>query len=142
MSTLASPIDRLRQLGGELFLEGDRLRYRIPADSLEAREVLADLRRNRDAVAAMLRDQQSRPPSLHEVKALLPASVRLGSYEPKEAPFAVAPISIVSDAGKFYRAYLADLARRLEKPEAHHCPPLADILRKLADAGLELRIEQ
>jgi hypothetical protein len=29
---------------------------------------------------------------------------------------------------------------RLAKPEGYHCPPLTDILSKLADAGLELTV--
>jgi len=31
MRTTTSPIDRLHELGGELFLSGDVIRYRIPA---------------------------------------------------------------------------------------------------------------
>jgi len=137
----ASPVDRIRELGGELFLVGDRLKYRIPAGNPEARQLIAEIRRDREAVIAMLRDIESKPPSLEEVKAGLPAGVRLVSYQPREVPFAVAPVSVVTNAGKFYRAYLADLSRRLAKPEGYHCPPLADILAKLADAGLELRVE-
>ena len=141
MSATASPIDRLRELGGELFLSGEVIRYRIPAGNPEARQVLAEIRKDREAVAAVLRDQESKPPSLEEVQAALPAGVRLVSYQPKEAPFAVAPVSVVTNAGKFFRAYLRDLKARIEKPEGYHCPPLADILAKLADAGLEMRVE-
>jgi hypothetical protein len=136
-----SPVDRIRELGGELFLAGDRLKYRIPAGNPEARQLLAEIRRDREAVIAMLRDIESKPPPLEEVTAMLPAGVRLVSYRPKEAPFAVAPVSIVNDAGKFYRAYLADLSRRLAMPEGYYSPPLADILGKLADAGLELKVD-
>lgn len=142
MSATASPIDRLRELGGELFLRGDVIRYRIPAGNPEAREVLAEIRKDREAVAAALRDQESKPPSLEQVQAALPAGVRLVSYQPKEAPFAVAPVSVVTDGGQFFRAYLRDLKARVKKPEGYHCPPLADILSKLADAGLELQIEK
>jgi hypothetical protein len=91
--------------------------------------------------ADILSDMASKAPSLEEVKASLPPGVRLVNYQPREVPFAVAPVSIVTQAGKFYRAYLADLARRLEKPEGYHCPPLSDILSKLSSAGLELMIE-
>lgn len=59
---------------------------------------------------------------------------------PRHVPFAVAPVSIVTSAGKFFRAYLRDLGIRLAKPENYAAPPLADILGKLADAGLELAI--
>lgn len=142
MSTISNPIDRLRELGGELFLSGDMIGYRIPADSPEAREVLAEIRKDRDAVLAMLQEQGSQPPTLEEVKAALPPGVMLVNYQPKHAPFAVAPVSIVTNAGKFYRSYLRDLKARLEKPEGYHCPSLADIIGKLGDAGLELSIER
>jgi hypothetical protein len=140
MSTLASPIDRLRELGGSLWLDGEKVRYRVPFGNAEARQVVSDLRRDREAIAAMLRDQESKAPSLAEVTSMLPPGVRLVTYGPKEVPFAVAPVSEVSDAGKFYRAYLTDLRWRVENPSGRAAPPLADILGKLADAGLELTL--
>ena len=118
----ASPVDRIRELGGELFLVGDRLKYRIPAGNLEARQLIAEIRRDREAVIAMLRDIESKPPSVEEVRAALPPGVKLVSYNPKQSPFAVAPVSVVTNAGKFYRAYLAESvptvgeARRLPLP--------------------------
>lgn len=142
MSALASPIDRLRELGGELFLHGDTIRYRIPADRPEARELLAEIRKDRETFIALLRDGEKRPPSLQEVQAMLPAAVRLVSYHPMQPPFAVAPVSVVTDAGKFFDAYLRDLRWRVEHPHSYAAPPLADILAKLADAGLELTLER
>jgi hypothetical protein len=136
-----SPVDRIRELGGELFLAGERLKYRIPTGNPEARQLLCEIRSNREAVIAMLRDTESKPPSREELRASLPPGVMLVSYRPKQSPFTVCPVSLVTNAGLFYRAYLRDLAVRLEKPKSHACPPLADILAKLADAGLELRVE-
>lgn len=141
MTTTASPIDRLRELGGALFLEGDRLRYCIPAGHPEARQVVAELRSNRDAIVSMLRDIESQAPSLEEVLANLPPGVRVLSYEPRAVPFEVAQVSIVTNAGRFFRAYLADLACRLERPTTHAAPLLQDILGKLADAGLTLVVD-
>lgn len=138
MSTTASPIDRLCELGGELFLSGERLRYRIPADDPKARRLLAEIRRDREAVIEMMRGRESRPPSLEEVTAMLPPGVRVLRYEPKAVPFGVVPVSVVTNAGKFYRAYLRDLGWRVEHPDGYAAPPLADILAKLADAGLDL----
>ncbi|MCJ7501477.1 MAG: hypothetical protein MUP80_00255 [Acidobacteriia bacterium] len=138
MSTSVSPLDRFWELGGELFLSGDRLRYRIPADDPEAHQLLAEIRRDREAVIEMMRDRESKPPSLDEVTAMLPPGVRILRYEPKAVPFAVAPVSVVTSAGKFYRAYLRDLRWRVEHPGGCAAPPLADILAKLADAGLDL----
>jgi len=140
LSTLASPIDRLRELGGDIFWDGEKVRYRIPAGNPEARELIADLRENRDALADMLRDQQSQPPSLGEIKTSLPPGVRVVTYQPREAPFALAPVCVVTDAGKFYRAYIQDLRWRVRHPAAHAAPPLPEILNKLAEAGLMLEI--
>jgi hypothetical protein len=136
--TPASPIDRIRELGGELFLSGDKPRYRIPADNPKAHRLLAEIRQDREAVVTMLRDIESKAPSLEEVRAMLPSCVRVLRYEPKAAPFEVAPVSVVTNAGKFFRAYLKDLAWRMEHPDGRAAPPVADILAKLADAGLDL----
>jgi len=135
-------IDRLQELGCAVRVEGERLKVRGP-NLPEVPGLVSELRASRDraAIIAMLKDRESNAPSLAEVKAVLPPGVRLVSYNPKRAPFAVAPISIITDAGKFFRAYLRDLQFRLEHPDGYHCSPLADILSKLADAGLELRAD-
>lgn len=138
MTPAVNPIDRLQELGGEVFLVGDRMRYRIPADEPEARQLIAEIRQDREAIIALLRDRESQAPSHEEVKAMLPPGIRLRSYEPKAAPFAVAPVSVVTDAGKFYRSYLRDLACRLKHPDSHAVAPLVSILAKLQDAGLDL----
>lgn len=135
-----SVLDRLTESGYTVRLEGEKLKVRGPnRPGVEA--LIDELRRDRDAVVALLKDAESGPPSLAEVEAALPPIVRLVSYEPKRPPFAVAPVSVVTNTGRFYRAYLRNLKARIEKPEGYHCAPVADILAKLADAGLELRIE-
>jgi hypothetical protein len=133
-------LGRFRDLGGQLFLEGEKIRYRIPAGNAEARRLLADIRPDRDALAELLREEQSTPPSLAQITAMLPPHVRLLSYWPKETPFAVSITSVVTNAGKFYTAYLTDLARRLQDPRGYHTLPLADILAKLREGGLELEV--
>lgn len=133
-------IDRLAALGCAVRVEGEKLKVRGP-NLPQVGELVSELRARRDDALAILREAESNPPSLQEVKATLPAGVRLVFYQPKQAPFAVAPVSVVTNAGKFFRAYLRDLKARLEKPEGYHWPPLTDILSKLSDAGLELRIE-
>jgi hypothetical protein len=140
MRASGSPIDRLRELGGSLWLDGETVRCRIPRGNPESRDVVAYLRRNREAIAAMLRDQVSKAPTPDEIASSLPPGVELVSYNPKDSPFAVSPVSVVTDAGKFFRAYLADLSRRIAHPRTQSCAPLAEIMAKLASAGLELRI--
>lgn len=132
-------LDRLSEFGCDVRVEGEKLKVRGP-NRPEVEGLVSELHAQRDDAMAILGEAQSKPPSLAEIKAMLPPGVKLVSCQPKQAPFAVALISIVTDAGKFYRAYLADVARRMEKPEGYHCPPLADIMGKLADGGLELRI--
>ncbi|MGH8246608.1 MAG: hypothetical protein ACREUU_09260 [Gammaproteobacteria bacterium] len=48
---------------------------------------------------------------------------------------------MVTNVGQFIRAYLADLGIRLKNPNLYCAPPLPEILSKLADVGLELKIE-
>jgi hypothetical protein len=141
--TVGEVIDRVAQVGGRLRLEGEQVSLSLPHDCPPDTEaaIVETVRANRDAVSAMLRDLASQAPSLEEVKASTPPGVRIMRYDPKQAPFACAPVSVVTNAGSFYRAYLRDLKARLEKPEGYHCPPLVDILAKLAAAGLELTVE-
>jgi len=134
-------IDRLTELGCAVRVEGEKLKVRGP-NLPEVPGLVSELRARRDDALAILRESESNPPSLAEVMAALPPGVKLVSYSPKQSPFAVAPVSIVTNAGKFFRAHFRDLKFRLEQPEAYHCPPLTDIVSKLADAGLELRVEK
>jgi hypothetical protein len=130
-------LDRLSSFGCQVRVEGDKLKVRGP-DRPEVEELVSALRREREAAIAFLRDRESYAPSLEDVRATLPPGIKLVKYKPKEVPFAVAHVSVVTNAGKFYRAYLADLRHRLANPKGYSCPPLKDILAKLADAGLEL----
>jgi hypothetical protein len=50
-------------------------------------------------------------------------------------------VSVVTNAGKFFRAYLRDVRWGLEHPDGYATPPLTDILGHLANAGLELRLQ-
>jgi len=134
-------LDRLAALGCAVRVEGERLKVRGP-DLPEVAELVSELRARRDDALAILREAESQPPPLDEIKAALPPGVRLVSYHPKQAPFVIAPISIVTNAGKFFWSYLKDLHLRIEQQDGYAAPPLADILTKLADAGLELKVEK
>jgi len=137
--TALDVIDRLTELGCAVRVEGERLKVRGP-NLPEVAGLVSELRTQRDEALAILKEAGGNAPSLAEVKAALPHRVRLVSYNPKETPFAVAPVSVVTNAGRFFRAYLSDLRARLENPEGYYCPPLTEILAKLADAGLELAL--
>jgi hypothetical protein len=120
-------------------IEGERLKVSGP-DLPEVAALIPELRAHREEAMLVIRELQSAPPTLEEIQAMLPEGVRMLRYEPKGAPFAVAPVSIVSDGRKFFRSYLKDLGWRLEHREGRAVPPLADILAKLSDAGLRLEI--
>lgn len=139
--TALDVLDRLTELGCAVRVDGKKLKVRGP-NLPEVAGLVSELRARREDALAILREAESTPPSLEEIEAVLPEGVKLVSYRPKQVPFDVAPVSVVTNAGKFYRAYLRDLKLRLEKPEGYHCPSLADIIGKLADAGLELSIER
>ena len=132
-------LDRLQGLGCAVRVEGKKLKVRGP-NLPEVAALVSELHARRDDAFSILRDTESRPLPLEDIQAALPSGVTLVSYKPKETPFAVAPVSIVTNAGKFFRAYLKDLNWRIEHPNGYAAPPLADILSKLADAGLELKI--
>jgi hypothetical protein len=129
----------LAALGCAVRIEGERLKVR-GLDLPEVAVLVSELRAHREEAMLLIRELRSAPPTLEEIQVMLPEGVRVVRYEPKEAPFAVAPVSVVSNAGKFFRAYLNDLAWRMEHPEGRAVPPLADILAKLADASLRLEI--
>jgi hypothetical protein len=138
--TIGQAIERVAEEGGTIQLEGKHVALTLPQNCPPDTEaaIVETVRANRDAVAALLSDMASKAPTVEEVRASLPPGVKLVSYQPKHAPFAVAPVSVVKNAGKFYRAYLKDLAWRFEHPAGHAAPPLSDILAKLAEAGLEV----
>jgi hypothetical protein len=115
-------IERLAELGCAVRVEGEKLKVRGPGRP-EVAELVSELRTCREDALAILKDAESNPPSLDEVKAALPPGVKLVFYQPKEASFAVAPVSLVTNAGKFFRAYLKDLAWRLAHPGTYAAPP-------------------
>lgn len=134
-------IDRLTELGCAVRVEGERLKVRGP-NLPEVPPLVSQLRARRHEAIFVLREQQSKPPSPEEVTAMLPPGVRVRGYEPKASPFDVAPVYAVTNAGKFFRSYLLDLARRLAHPDTYAAPPLTDILAKLADVGLDLELTE
>jgi hypothetical protein len=141
--TVGEVIERIAEVGGSLKLERKHVELTLPQNCPPDTEaaIVETIRANRGAVSAFLNDRRSKAPSLAEVRASLPPGVKLVRYLPMEAPFPVRPVSLVTNAGQFYRAYLRDLAVRLAHPKSYSSPPLADILSKLADAGLDLRDE-
>jgi hypothetical protein len=72
----------------------------------------------------------------------LPEGVRLVRYERKAPPVAVTVCSVVNDVPKFIGHALAELDARLHHPvQIKAGDSVFDLLSKLADCGLELRLE-
>jgi hypothetical protein len=158
--TIPDLIEQLAEIGATVRVDGDQVAVHFPEERRRHVEQLGPeiqrlkpelLKALSDAGSDTLpdgfesrwdgeRELKSKPPSLEEMRASRLPGVKLVSYHPKPVPFPVAPVSIVTDAGKFYRAYLKDLAWRIEHREGHADPPLSDILAKLAEAGLQLTV--
>lgn len=137
--TAVDVLDRLTTIGCQIRVDGQKLKVRGP-DLPEVARLVSELHARRDEAIATLEGIQGKPASLDEVNAALPPGVRLLSYRPKQTPFALASVSVVTNAGTFFRAYLRDLGWRLEHPNSRACAPLNEILAKLAEGGLELTI--
>jgi hypothetical protein len=72
----------------------------------------------------------------------LPAGVRLARYTAKNPPVALMVCSVVTDVPKFIRHALAELEARLHHPvQIKAGDSVFQLLSKLADCGLELRIK-
>jgi hypothetical protein len=55
VSEVLEIVSRLEQGVGTLTLEGDRIRYSVPSGDIEARGLLAELRKHRDGLKEILR---------------------------------------------------------------------------------------
>jgi hypothetical protein len=72
----------------------------------------------------------------------LPEGVKLLRYEKKSPPVAVTVLSVINDVPKFIRHALAELDARLHHPiQIKAGDSVFDLLSKLGDCGLELRLE-
>jgi hypothetical protein len=72
----------------------------------------------------------------------LPEGVRLIRYEKKTGPVAVTVCSVITDVNKFIRHALGELDARLHSHVQIKAGDSAfDLLSKLADCGVELRLE-
>lgn len=72
----------------------------------------------------------------------LPVGVKLLAYSPKAPPVAVTVCSVVTDVPKFIQHALEELDARLHHPvQIKAADSVFELLLKLADCGLELRLE-
>lgn len=92
-------ISRVEGEGGELWLEGDSVVYRLPESALS---LVAELQTHKREVAELLRKI---PP--------LPAGIQIVRWEPVPAPVELQRWLVVVDTERFIRSTLAQLAARL-----------------------------
>jgi hypothetical protein len=97
---LASEIIRcVEGEGGELWVEGDSLGYRLPESALP---LLTELRTQKREVAALLRQRLP-----------MPAGIRVVRWEPVPSPVELYRWLVVVDTDKFIRSTLAQISARL-----------------------------
>ena len=73
---------------------------------------------------------------------MLPEGLSLIRYTPKSGPVAITMCSVVTDANKFIRHALEELEARLHHPvQIKAGDSVFELLSKLGDCGLELRLE-
>jgi hypothetical protein len=141
VTELLETVHEFESRGGEFVLDGERVHVKYPPDLLDVfAPILATLRANRQQVEMLIRERHG-VPAPPEPPAL-PRGVRLIRYAPKEPPVAVAPVSIVTNVDKFIRHHLAELDARLNHSiQIRGGGSVFEILAKLAEVGLELRLE-
>ena len=93
-------IDAVSASGGMLWLEGDKVRGRLP-ESLRP-------------LVSLIRERKHELVELLEQRPVMPAGVRLLSYLPMTPPIQVSPSETVTDIEKFIRTSLVQLQAALE----------------------------
>ena len=96
--TAENIVEFVARAGGQLWIDGGKLKYRIPA---ERDDLIAALR---ELKADILRFLSERP--------AMPQGVRLVRWEPKQPPVSL-PWSTVTDVDLFLRTTLQQLDRRI-----------------------------
>lgn len=115
-------LEVVHQNGGALWIEGGKLKYRLPADKSELIPVMRELK------SEILEYLSERP--------AMPAGLRLGSWEPKPAPVRLSEFETVVDVHLFIDRTLAQLDARLQgKDWLAGNWPLSTLLDRLAACG-------
>ena len=92
-------LDTVSASGGMLWLEGDKVRARLP-ESLRP-------------LVSMIRERKPEIVEILEQRPVMPAGIRLVSWSPKAAPVRLSECSTVTDVDLFIRSTLRQLAARL-----------------------------
>jgi hypothetical protein len=114
--------------GGQLWLEGDKVRARLPEN---LRPLVDIIREHKPEIVELL---GQRP--------IMPAGVRLLSYAPKAAPVQLSRCETVVDTGKFIQSTLRQVDARLhDRHFLAGCWTLSELLARLAVVGCHVVLD-
>ena len=133
MTELLEIVSRLEEAGGKLTLDGERIRYRIPAGDPEASSLLAELRKRKSDVVELLRTRSAIP-------AMSPG-VRLMHWEPKPAPVILTHYAVVTDVSRFISMTLMELKAALagKRWQSGH-RSVRELVDRLEQCGVVLQV--
>ena len=97
--TAETVLESVRRAGGQLWADGEKIKYRIPA---ERSDLIDALREFKGDILGLFSEYPAMPPG-----------VRLVRWEPKTAPVRLSGGSTVTDVGIFIRSTLRQLDARL-----------------------------
>ena len=146
MTDLLEVVSRLEENGGSLRLEGDRIRYSVPSGSREALDLLAELRKHRDAVRALLLERAARQggnssSQTPDVVLTIPLGVRLVTWNLKEPPVAIDTCSVVTDTPLFARSTLEQLRTAIAQPKRWVGWSVPQLIDRLGQVGVIVTLE-
>lgn len=130
--TAAQVVENIEAMGGLLALDGERIRYEVPA---AAAPLLNDLRDHRDAVIEFLRSRSVTP--------AMPEGVRLVKWEPKAPPVVLTRWSVVIDTPSFISSTLRELRAALAGKNwlAGTCS-VRELTERLEQVGVLVELDQ
>jgi hypothetical protein len=122
MNSVPELIHAVESLGGRFMIDGGRLGI-VPATA--AATLIDELRRYKPEIIELLAQRPA-----------MPASVRLVSWNPKNAPVQLSPCETVVDSEKFIRTTLIQIDARLhDKNWLAGNWPLSGLVERLAAVG-------
>ena len=122
-------------IGIQLRLNGDRIQARLPDGYLgQVSEILDCLRANREQVIAVLRERAEVP--------LMPAHVRLVSWNPKDPPILIESCSVVVEVPLFIKSTLAQLAAAMSDPKRWTGWTAEQLVNRLNQVGVVVELDQ
>ncbi|MHB2006835.1 MAG: hypothetical protein ACYCOX_02175 [Acidobacteriaceae bacterium] len=127
MTSAVEIVEAITSRGGQLWLDGQLLRYRLPATM---GPMVDTLRTHKPEIVELL-----------EQRPVMPLGVRLLSYQPKEPPVKLSQCETVVDTGKFIQSTLRQVDARLHgKKWLAGNLPLSGLVERLAAVGCVIEL--